>query len=245
MDRVLIESKQAASRSLRDAPPFLSRLALLGPLVCAIGLACADGGKKATEPDPPSPGEKPRIDRLIPSRTVAADTVRVEGSNFGEVAADAEVTFTGGSGRIVAPTLGWSDSAITVLVPEGTVNGVVSVQTSAGEGNGKAFSIAPSRVLFSTGLLPLLNAKGCVDCHSGDFATNNLRLESVPDILRGDSAHGPAVIRRNGPASLIVRKVSADPPFGQRMPLGCTGACMSEEQILAISDWIDQGARND
>ncbi len=241
----MIESRQTASRSLRNAPPFLPRWALLGPLVCVFGLACADGGKKVTEPGSPNPGERPKIDRLIPSRTVIADTVRVEGSNFGAVAVDGEITFAGGSRRIAGAAVAWSDSAITVLVPAGTLNGAVSVRTNAGEGNGKAFSIAPSRVTYSNDLLPLLNGKGCVDCHSGDFATNNLRLESVPDILRGDSAHGPAVIRRNGPASLIVRKVSPDPPFGQRMPLGCTGVCLSEEQILLLSDWIDQGARDD
>lgn len=222
-----------------------SRLALLGPLVCVLGMACADGGKKVTQPGPPDPGERPRIDRLTPSRTVIGDTLRVEGSSFGAVAAEGEITFAGGSGRVVGTALAWSDSSIAVLVPEGAVTGDVLVRSIAGEGTGKAFSLAQSRVTYSGDLLPILNGKGCVDCHSGDFATNNLRLETVADILRGDSFNGPAVIRRNGPESIIVLKVSPDPPFGQRMPLGCTGACMSDEEILMLSDWIDQGTRND
>lgn len=234
-------TRQRVSRSSQGAGRSGHRAALAAALVCVLGLACADEGKKLIGP---ALGPEPRIDRLIPTRTVTADTVRVEGSNFGAIAADGEVTFAGGSGRIVGTSVVWSDSAITVLVPEGAVDGAVTVSTSAGEGAGKAFSVALSLVRYSSGLLPLLTGAGCVDCHSGDFGTNNLRLESVPDILRGDSVNGPVIIRRNGPGSLIVRKVGPNPPIGERMPLGCSGACLNDAQILSISDWIDQGTRD-
>lgn len=241
----MIGCTKIVKRSLFRERSTRSRRALLGPLVCVLGMACADGGKKVTQPGPPDPGERPRIDRLTPSRTVIGDTIRVEGSSFGALAAEGEITFAGVGGRVAGTALAWSDSSIAVLVPEGAATGDVSVRSPAGEGTGKAFSLAPRRITFSGDLFPLLDGKGCVDCHSGDFATNNLRLESVPDLLRGDSFNGPVVSRRNGPESIIVLKVSPDPPFGQRMPLGCTGACMSDEQILMLSDWIDQGTRND
>ena len=220
------------------------RLAGIGPLVLLSVLACADGGKRLTGTGPPSPPVGLDVIRLVPARTVVGDTVRIEGSEFGSSAPDKMATFAGGEGRIAAEVLSWGDSAITVLVPAGAASGLVRVRAGTEEGGGKEFSVASGIVSFAGDLLPLLNGKGCVDCHSGDFATNHLRLETAADILRGGSDHGPAVVRRNGPGSLIVRKVSPDPPFGQRMPLGCTGACLSEEQILEISDWIDQGTRD-
>jgi hypothetical protein len=216
----------------------------LGSLVWLLTLACADGGKRLTEPGSPNPPGNPVIERLIPTRTIVADTVRVAGSGFGTEPANGAVTFAGETGRIAAVVLTWSDAEITVLVPAATVSGPVSVRTGAVDGNGKAFSVAPNLISYMNDLIPLLTEKGCVDCHSGSFGEGSLRLESVADVLRGDSAHGPVVRRRDGPGSILVRKVLANPPFGSRMPLGCTGACLSDLQILVISDWIDQGTRD-
>jgi hypothetical protein len=216
---------------------------LLGSLVCLLSLACADGGKRLIDPESSNPPGTPVIHRLTPTRTIVADTVRVEGSGFGAEAANGSVTFAGDSGRVTAGSLTWSDSTIIVLVPPAAVSGPVSVRSGAEEGAGKAFSVAPRLISYMNDLIPLLSKKGCIDCHSGPFGTNDLRLESVADILRGDSFNGPVVSRRNGPGSIIVRKVSANPPFGRRMPLGCTGACLTDEEALSISDWIDQGTR--
>lgn len=77
---------------------------------------------------------------------------------------------------------------------------------------------------------------GCLGCHGG---TNGLFLGTQPDILRG-GIHGPAVVPGNSAQSLLVRKISANPPFGDRMPFG--GFPLPDSLVQIVKDWIDQGA---
>jgi hypothetical protein len=63
--------------------------------------------------------------------------------------------------------------------------------------------------------------------------------------------HGAAVVPGKVEESLLMQKLGAKPPFGDRMPLdpkkkrGETSTKkLSDEEIQLISDWIAQGARN-
>lgn len=97
----------------------------------------------------------------------------------------------------------------------------------------------PPPVQWETDVLPLLQSKGCTNgyCHGGGAGgLNALTPESL--IAGGD--HGPAVVPCDSESSLILGKLSANPPFGERMPLG--GAPLTEDQMDVIRDWIDQGA---
>lgn len=186
------------------------------------------------------------IDRLVPPRTVAADTVRVIGSGFGASQGPGQVTFAGAAdSRLGASIVSWTETEIRALVPSGAADGAVLVVIGAGSSNGVTFSAAERLISYADDLIPLFESKGCIDCHSGPFATNNLRLESAGTATSGDSDHGPVVRPRDGRSSILYLKVTANPPFGVRMPQGCSGqVCVSADAIRMISDWIDQGARD-
>lgn len=192
-----------------------------------------------TVPPPPAI----TIDRLVPTRTVVADTIRVVGTGFGDSQTTGRITFAGdGGARVDASVLAWSATEIRVLVPAAAVDGPVLVSRGGGESNGATFSKAERLISYVDDLLPLFNVKGCVDCHGG---TNNLHLESAKAATSGESDHGPVVIPRDGEHSILYLKVTANPPFGSRMPLGCNGqVCVSAADARMITDWIDQGARD-
>ena len=91
---------------------------------------------------------------------------------------------------------------------------------------------------FQQHVLPILTRSGCTGCHGG---TNGLRLNTVAGLLQG-GIHGPAVVPGKADSSLIIRKTSSTPPFGDRMPQG--GPYLADTTIQVIKDWINQGAQN-
>ncbi len=93
-------------------------------------------------------------------------------------------------------------------------------------------------VSYRNDILPVLENAGCVGCHGG---TSGLTVGSVAGLLRG-GLHGPAVIPGKADSSNIVRKISPNPPFGDRMPQG--GPYLSSATIQLIRTWIDQGAKD-
>lgn len=74
---------------------------------------------------------------------------------------------------------------------------------------------AVSTVSFKNNVLPIFVRFGCYDCHGG---TNGLVVHTVADLLKG-GVHGPAIVPGNADSSLIMKKTSLTPPFGDRMPL--------------------------
>jgi hypothetical protein len=93
-------------------------------------------------------------------------------------------------------------------------------------------------VSFKTNVLPILSGHGCTGCHGG---TSGLTVGTVAGLLIGGN-HGPAVVAGNAAGSNLVKKVSANPPFGSRMPVG--GTFLTAAEIQTITDWINQGAKD-
>ena len=54
--------------------------------------------------------------------------------------------------------------------------------------------------------------------------------------------HGPAIVPGNADASNIIKKLSPNPPFGDRMPFG--GAYLPDSTIQIIKTWINQGTKD-
>jgi hypothetical protein len=79
---------------------------------------------------------------------------------------------------------------------------------------------------------------GCIGCHGG---TSGLSVGTVAGLLQG-GIHGPAVVAGNSGQSILVQKLGATPPFGERMPLG--GNVLPDSTIQLIKTWIDQGAND-
>ena len=93
-------------------------------------------------------------------------------------------------------------------------------------------------VSFSKNVLPIFVRYGCYDCHGG---TNGLVVHTVADLLKG-GLHGPAIIPGNADSSLIMKKTSPNPPFGDRMPQG--GPYCPDSVRAVIAAWINQGAKD-
>jgi len=102
--------------------------------------------------------------------------------------------------------------------------------TSPGTGSGE--------ISFQQQVKPVFGKYGCPTCHGG---TAGLTVATVPLLLQG-GIHGPAVVPGSPDSSLLVQKISSNPPFGERMPRG--GPYLSDEDAQVIKTWIAQGAKN-
>lgn len=89
---------------------------------------------------------------------------------------------------------------------------------------------------FKTDIKPILDRYSCTGCHGG---SGGLFVTTVAQIKQG-GLHGAAVVPGDGANSLIVKKISSAPPFGDRMPQG--GPYLPDSLQSVIRKWIDQGA---
>jgi hypothetical protein len=95
-----------------------------------------------------------------------------------------------------------------------------------------------STVSFQNNVIPIFERYGCYDCHGG---TNGLVVHTVADLLKG-GVNGPAIVPGNPDVSLLMKKTSSAPPFGDRMPQG--GPYLSDSISAVIASWIKQGAKD-
>jgi hypothetical protein len=93
-------------------------------------------------------------------------------------------------------------------------------------------------VSFSQDILQIFQQHGCTSCHGGEAG---LFVTTVGGLLQGGD-HGPAIIRNDAENSNLVRKLSSNPPFGERMPLGASP--VPENQQNTIKQWINEGAED-
>jgi hypothetical protein len=93
-------------------------------------------------------------------------------------------------------------------------------------------------VSFANQVSPIFQRYGCYGCHGG---SGGLFVATVAQLLRGGD-HGPAVVAGKADTSNLVRKLSATPPFGDRMPQG--GPYLPDSTIQVIRLWINQGAND-
>jgi hypothetical protein len=96
----------------------------------------------------------------------------------------------------------------------------------------------PSEVSFKNQVVPFFINYGCDGCHGGN---GGLDVQTVAQLLQG-GLHGPAIVAGKADSSLMVKKLSASPPFGDRMPRG--GPYLPDSTIQILKTWINQGAKN-
>jgi hypothetical protein len=120
------------------------------------------------------------------------------------------------------------------------------------------FSLSPAKgtpgsedgsniVSYSRDIIPIIEDK-CLRCHTEEKSNpSELYLDSYSSLMEGGK-HGKPVLPGKGEQSILVQKLGASVPFGDRMPLkrksAPTGNYLTEEQVKLIADWIDQGAKN-
>jgi hypothetical protein len=93
-------------------------------------------------------------------------------------------------------------------------------------------------VSFQSQITPIFQRYGCASCHGG---SGGLYVQTVAQILQG-GVDGPAVINGKADASIIIKKLSPNPPFGDRMPQG--GPYLPDSTMQVIKDWINQGTKD-
>jgi len=91
---------------------------------------------------------------------------------------------------------------------------------------------------FQQQVKPIFGKYGCPTCHGG---MAGLTVVTVATLLEGGT-HGPAIIPGSPDSSLLVKKISLTPPFGDRMPRG--GPYLSDGEIQVIKTWIAEGAKD-
>lgn len=104
--------------------------------------------------------------------------------------------------------------------------------------SGQTQAPPPDTISFQRDLLPLFDHYGCTGCHGG---TNGLFVGTVHGLLAG-GFHGPAVVTGDSAASMVLKKLSAAQPFGDRMPQG--GPYLPDSSTHTLAVWIEQGARD-
>ena len=93
-------------------------------------------------------------------------------------------------------------------------------------------------VLFSKDVRPILEQK-CLTCHGAGTPMSNLDLRTREGMLKGGT-RGAAVIPGDASESRVYLQIS-----GMEGPVMPMGGALSDDEILTLKDWINQGAEWD
>ena len=108
----------------------------------------------------------------------------------------------------------------------------------------------PNPVSFKKDVFPIID-KRCLSCHAEDEDNpSELSLDTYAMLMAGGK-HGKPVVPGKSGESMLVTKLSDTPPFGKRMPLNKqkridegTAKWLSDDEVKTITEWIDQGAKD-
>ncbi len=180
---------------------------------------------------------KPIITRVDPDSVMTGDTLTITGSRFGENQGVSAVTIGGKRALVI---LFWSDTLIRAVVPDAAVSGDVSVTVGGRTSDAIPITIVPPPVQLSflNNVRPILLLNNCINCHGGGVG---LYVGTVTQLVQGGE-HEPAIIPGNADSSLLIMKLSPNPPFGNRMPI--YGPYLSDSLEQIIKTWINQGAKD-
>ncbi len=94
---------------------------------------------------------------------------------------------------------------------------------------------------YESEIQPIFNANCTYYCHSnGGSYQGSLDLTSYDNLMSGNSDHGPVVIPEDSENSILIQKLSNNPPFGDQMP--AYASPLDPSIIFLIATWIDEGA---
>ena len=106
-------------------------------------------------------------------------------------------------------------------------------------------------VSFKNDVHPVIQ-KYCLPCHAEEnYNPSELTLDSYSTLMAGGK-HGKPVAPGDPDGSILVQKLSSDPPFGDQMPLKrkrrgegeAVQRKLTDEEMAKLRDWIAQGARD-
>ena len=105
-------------------------------------------------------------------------------------------------------------------------------------------------VSFKKDIFPVIEKK-CLPCHAEEnFNPSELSLDSY-ELMKQGGKHGDPFVPGKSKESIVIQKLSEEPPFGDRMPLNTKkdvkagkAKWLSPEEVKIIAEWIDQGAKD-
>ena len=124
------------------------------------------------------------------------------------------------------------------------VCGLLLMQTAGQKGTkkGKVPAHPPAAASYKKDIVPIFKAY-CLPCHTEDqMNASELYFEGYDQLMKGGK-HGTPVIAGNPDSSLLIRKLSPQPPFGDPMPLKAKRP-FPEDTLKILRQWITEGAKN-
>jgi len=91
---------------------------------------------------------------------------------------------------------------------------------------------------FFKDVQPILEAK-CMECHQGQKAKGDLRLDHLADALKGGESDGPAVVPGKPEMSALISRIISD---DEDMVMPPKGKPLDKEEIRILTTWIKEGA---
>lgn len=109
--------------------------------------------------------------------------------------------------------------------------------TAGGVDGSAAVNVSAVTISYSTDLLSTFQGV-CGVCHG---SSGGLNLTSYSSLMAGNSNNGPVVTPGNPDGSIIIQKLSSNPPFGDQMP---KAGSVTQSWLNKLWIWIKQGAGN-
>ncbi len=106
-------------------------------------------------------------------------------------------------------------------------------------------------VSFKGDIFPVIK-RHCLPCHAQEqFNKSELSLDTYESLMAG-AKHGVPVVPGKPEGSILLRKLSDKPPFGDPMPLDPRWKegqprkkRLSDKEIQILTEWVREGAKND
>jgi len=118
------------------------------------------------------------------------------------------------------------------------VTGVLGMVAALLIGPGAGAQDRPLRaVSFAKDVLPIFKAS-CMKCHGGKESKGGIDLSSYASVKKGGK-EGPIFVEGDPDKSSLVTSISGDKPD---MPK--KAAPLTKAQVLTISTWVKEGAKN-
>ncbi len=101
-------------------------------------------------------------------------------------------------------------------------------------------------VSFQNDVFPILKAN-CLECHvapnSEGYEASGFALSTYEELMKG-TRNGPVIIAGQSLNSSLNRLIEGRPGVDPSIQMPHGKVKLSEEQLLVIRKWVDQGAKN-
>lgn len=97
-------------------------------------------------------------------------------------------------------------------------------------------------VSFANDVYPIIE-EHCLPCHLQEERNMSRLFMDNYELLMEGGFNGPPIEPGNADESLLIKKISPEPPFGERMPMRGE-EYLNDDEIEIIARWINEGAED-